>query len=86
MTQKNVLPVTFKLSQAAKDGLECAFSKRYTSFSEGVRGVLEEWLLKDTAQTTQEELKRLETALEHEIKIVRLMRQNIENQIIEVKL
>ena len=46
MTDKNVVPVTFKVSQSVKDALECAFSERYTSFSEGVRGVLEEWLLK----------------------------------------
>ena len=44
MTEGNVAPLTVKLSPRMKAALLVAISERYTSVSEGIRGILSDWL------------------------------------------
>jgi hypothetical protein len=39
-----VIVIPFKCSRRMKEELKHAFSGKYTSMSEGIRGILQEWL------------------------------------------
>ena len=60
MTDGNNVVVPFRCSPRMKAELECAFNGRYTSFSGGVRGILEEWLVRTRTQTPEDAVNRLE--------------------------
>ena len=44
MTEGNVVTLTLKVSPTVKAALCLAISKRYTTTSEGIRGILSDWL------------------------------------------
>lgn len=60
MSDGNVVVIPFKCSRRMKEDLQSAFCGRYTSLSEGVRGILTEWLVRNHTHTTHDAINLLE--------------------------